>query len=52
MRALGQLMAGVGERPLRKTGPEEPVGAGRNRVESMGGLSVFKGLRQRVFEGS
>lgn len=31
MRALGQLVAGVGETPLRETGPEEPVGAGRNR---------------------
>lgn len=31
-RALGQLVAGEGERPLREAGPEEPVGAGKNRV--------------------
>lgn len=47
MRAPGQLVAGVGERPLREAGPEEPVGAGRNRVKRMGGLSVYKGLRQK-----
>lgn len=37
----------MGETPLREAGPEEPVGAWRDRGSRAGGLRVYKDLRQK-----
>lgn len=47
IRALDQLVTGVGERPLRGAGPEGPIGTWRNRGSRVWGPKCVQRLKAK-----